>query len=247
MMKKLGWRVKLGLALLAATAVLVVVHYLIFRDFHHLAIYGVHDIAMMPLEVLVVTMILHSLLERRAHQEMMNKLNMVIGAFFSEVGSELLRRMALLDESVDIRDHFLVGTAWDAQRYETAKRALATYDYTVRMSASDLQGLREFLVAKREFLLGLLQNPSLLEHESFTDVLWAVFHLTEELEHRPVLDGLPESDLVHLAGDVKRAYAALAVEWLDLVQHLQRTYPYLFSLAVRTNPLNASATVTVLE
>jgi len=30
-------------------------------------------------------------------------------------------------------------------------------------------------------LLGLLGNPNLLEHDSFTDLLWAVFHLMEEL------------------------------------------------------------------
>jgi hypothetical protein len=35
------------------------------------------------------------------------------------------------------------------------------------------------------------------------------------------------------------------VEWLDHVQHLQTAYPYLFSLALRTNPLDPNASVTV--
>ena len=47
-----------------------------------------------------------------------------------------------------------------------------------------LHELREFLLAKRPFILALLQNPSLLEHDTFTDLLWAVCHLTEELECR---------------------------------------------------------------
>lgn len=50
---------------------------------------------------------------------------------------------------------------------------------------------------------------------------------------------------MHLNGDLKRAYAAIAVEWLDHVQHLQKQYPYLFSLAVRRNPLDTNASVVV--
>ncbi|MDZ4063823.1 MAG: hypothetical protein U1E22_04060, partial [Coriobacteriia bacterium] len=82
-------------------------------------------------------------------------------------------------------------------------------------------------------------------HRSFTDCLWAIFHLSEELERRGDFGELPDSDLLHLTGDIKRAYAALAVEWLDYAQHLQTAYPYLFSLAVRTNPLDPNASITV--
>lgn len=39
----------------------------------------------------------------------------------------------------------------------------------------------------------------------------------------------------------------LAREWLGHVEHLQREYPYLFSLAVRTNPFDAQAAVEVRE
>lgn len=246
-MKKLGWRVKLGVALVAASAVLMVVHYMIFRDVHHIAIYGVFDLAMMPLEVLVVTMILHSLLQRREHDEMMHKLNMVIGAFFSEVGSELLRRISAMDEDVEVREHFLINGGWDAKRYAAAKTAISAYDYNVQVSPESLAELRTFLVEKRQFLLGLLQNPSLLEHDTFTDMLWAVSHIAEELDFRPPLCDLPESDRRHLVGDIKRAYSAVAIEWLAHVQHLQKAYPYLFSLAVRTNPLDPGASVMVTE
>jgi hypothetical protein len=49
------------------------------------------------------------------------------------------------------------------------------------------------------FLLGLMANPNLLEHESFTDLLWAVFHLTDELTHREDVSALADADLEHLA------------------------------------------------
>ena len=60
-----------------------------FRDTHHIFIYLIGDIAFVFLEVLLVTLILHQLLRYREKKAMLNKLNMVIGAFFSEVGGEL--------------------------------------------------------------------------------------------------------------------------------------------------------------
>lgn len=249
-MKKLSWRVKFGLVLVAISAVLLYAHSVAFHhsDLHEFGPFLLtHEIAMMPLEVLVVTLVIHSLLERREREEMLHKLNMVIGAFFSEVGDELLRRVSALDASAEVHEHFLVGESWDAPRYAEAKRVAGAHTYDVHMTADDLESLRDFLVARRQFLLALLQNPTLLEHESFTNVLWAVFHLAEELDHRTDFGALPGSDIAHLTRDAKRAYAATAVEWLDHARHLQKQYPYLFSLLVRANPLDPRASVVVTE
>jgi len=84
-----------------------------------------------------------------------------------------------------------------------------------------------------------------LEHESFTDQLWAVFHLTEELAYRSRLDDLPESDCAHINGDIKRVYLSLIIEWLAYLKHLKSDYPYLFSLALRLNPFDPLSTVEV--
>jgi len=104
--------------------------------------------------------------------------------------------------------------------------------------------LKNFLKSKREFLLRLL-DPNILEHETFTNLLWAVFHLTEELLYREDLAGLPDSDYEHLSNDIIRIYKILFDEWLRYVEHLRREYPYLFSLVLRTNPFNPEASVVV--
>jgi hypothetical protein len=75
--------------------------------------------------------------------------------------------------------------------------------------------------------------------------LWAVFHLTEELVHRKNLKILPKTDYQHLAKDIQRAYHLLIIEWLYYAKHLKTNYPYLFSLAIRTNPLDSNASIEV--
>ena len=94
-------------------------------------------------------------------------------------------------------------------------------------------------------MLRLLGNPTLLEHDAFTDLLWAVFHLTEELASRKLFDDIPDSDLKHIHGDIARAYTLLMNQWLEYMKHLNASYPYLFSLAMRKSPFNPQASVTV--
>jgi hypothetical protein len=72
-----------------------------------------------------------------------------------------------------------------------------------------------------------------------------VFHLAEELSARNQTHNLPDSDYEHLSNDIKRAYGVLVSQWLAYMRHLNRDYPYLFSLALRTNPFDKDASVVV--
>ena len=115
------------------------------------------------------------------------------------------------------------------------------------MTRVDLVLLKGLLLDKRDFLLRLLENPVLLEHQSFTDLLRAVFHLTEELAYRNSVIDLPEADSLHLAGDIKRAYHLIVSEWISYMKYLKNNYPFLFSLAIRTNPFDPTASVVITE
>lgn len=245
-MKRTNWLIYLTVALVVLSTLVYVLHFAIFRDVHHIFIYLVGDIAFVPIEVLLVTVIIHRLLRHREKRALLNKLNMVIGAFFTEVGTGLLQRIAALDGDFDeVRQNLLLNKDWTRRDFAQAGKRMAEYDYTIEVKPEALDELRDFLLAKRDFLLRLLENPNLLEHESFTDVLWAVTHLAEELSHRATAYGLPAADYEHLAGDASRAYARTIGEWLTYMEHLQRKYPYLFSLAVRTNPFDPAASAEI--
>ena len=112
----------------------------------------------------------------------------------------------------------------------------------INSRGGNLENLRHFLNGEKDFLLTLLGNQHLFEHENFTDLLWAVTHLSEELALRGNLDTLSEADHSHISVDIKRVYALLLAEWLDYMAHLKNNYPHLFSLAVRTNPFDPNAT-----
>lgn len=245
-MRRFSWQIILGLSLVVLSAIVYLVHYLIFRDAHHIFIYLVGDIAFVFIEVLLVTLIIHRLLTEREKRARLEKLNMVIGVFFSEVGTKLLAFLSDFDPKMDnIRKELVVTKDWTEKEFSRLSKRLKNYDYGVEIQKVHLEHLRSFLVEKTDFLLRLLENPTLLEHESFTELLRAVFHFTEELAAREDLGKLPPTDYEHLAGDIKRIYGLVIHQWLDYMKYLQGNYPYLFSLALRKNPFDQSASPVV--
>jgi len=90
MKRLLNWQVFLGIILIVLSAAVYVVHYIIFRDAHHIFIYLIGDIAFVFFEVLLVSLIIHHLLNEWEKKSHLKKLNMLIETFFSEFGKHFL-------------------------------------------------------------------------------------------------------------------------------------------------------------
>ena len=125
-MKRLfDWRIILGISLVILSAAVYYIHFLIFRDAHHIFIYLIGDIAFVFLEVLLVTLIIHGLLVHREKLTILKKLNMVIGAFFSEVGTELLKKCSGFDpQAFKITQHLIVTKNWSNRDFSRVKQQL---------------------------------------------------------------------------------------------------------------------------
>ena len=245
-MKVFPWEGRVAVVALLIALAFNLVHYAVFRDSTYIAMFILAQLGFLPVSVYLVTVVINQLLSRREKQAMLKKLNMVIGSFFSEVGTGLLRLISQGEsDKRSIHKHLLVSSDWSGTDYSRAHAGLKEVDIRLSHANIDWEHLRSFLMAKKNFLLHLLGNPNLLEHETFTDLLWAVFHLAEELANRKIVSSLPESDYEHLIGDIKRVHVLLLSEWLDYMKHLQEDYLYLFSLAVRTNPFYPGAKTEV--
>ncbi len=236
----------LVLLMLVLSALLYGIDYLLFGQARDIGFGLLGNLAFLPIYVLFVTLMIERILKERDKEALRQKMNMVIGVFFSEVGTTLLRDgFGFLVEKEQLSSRVRISAGWSDRDFRELSRFLESSELHLDSSLRDLGELKEFLVSRRNFLLGLLENPNLLEHDGFTDLLWAVFHLLEELEARRSLQGLPKADMDHLSGDIRRAYAHLLSQWVGYLKHLKDDYPYLFSLAVRNNPLNPEARVEI--
>ena len=175
-----------------------------------------------------------------------HRMNMLTGVFFTEAGNELLRIFSRFDPHVEtVRHQFMVTPEWTAEQFKNLKTHLSGYHYNVDIALIELDSLKEFLREKGDMLIRQLENPDIEEREEFSELLWAIVHLRDELVARKTFDSLPETDLSHIVVDIKRAYSLLTRLWLDYMLYLQNRYPFLFSLALRTNPFVENPSVVV--
>jgi len=239
-MKRKKWEIYLVLGLCIASFIVYFIKYLIFHDERAILNDLLSQIAFLPIYILLSTIVIDNLLSRREKGERVKKLNMVIGAFFSEGGVAMLQSLTKFDKMSDETARMILVDDW-SQKVGRMKKWLGRDEFKMDSRIAELEGLKMLLLSKRDFLLRMLENPNLLEHESFTELLWAVFHLTEELASRVDLNQLSDADYHHFTGDIERAYTLLILEWLTYMIHLKEDYPFLFSYSARTNPFNPEA------
>jgi hypothetical protein len=245
-MRKYRFELILVLLLVLLTGILYYLHIAIFNDFHHLALFGLEDLAFLPIEVLIVTLLLGRLLELRDRKSRTNKINMVIGVYFSEIGNQVLRAVARYDLNLDkLQKKINITLESTDKDFKNASVLIKKYNSELQTDTKLLDEIKSILSKKRDLLANIIQNPVLLEHGSFTDLLLATFHLAEELSYRGDVSKLPGSDLEHLNLDINRAYLKIIEEWIKYLKHLKGNYPYLYSLSSRLNPLNKNLNVIV--
>ena len=198
--------------------------------------------------VAVFAEIMENLISREERKSRRRKINMIVGLFFSEFGNGMLRTLSSGDACIEsIRKELLISATWNSADFERLKNKLENHAYCIETDAVNLVELKETLSKKKEFLMLLLENPVIFEHDSFTDTLQAFFHLTEELTFREDPAHLSPPDTTHLLNDINRGYRLLVFEWVTYMEHLKEHYPFLFSLAMRTNPFDPEAHVEIRD
>jgi hypothetical protein len=245
-MKKAYWFIILICSLIITSVTFYFIQISIFENPRDTFFYMFQDLAFVPLQALLVTFILDGLLKKRDKQALLNKMNMVIGVFFHEVGTELFTHFRQCTQNYEeLSNNLKITTYWTSKDFNKKIKHLKFYPYEIQTNPEKLQYLMKFFQSKRECILSLLGNPNLLEHDTFTDLLLAVSHLSDELYHRKEFTDLNPRDLEHLKNDLIRAYKLLVSEWLSYMKHLKTDYPYLYSIALRTNPFNPEAKIQI--
>jgi hypothetical protein len=196
----------------------------------------------------VVANAIEYMIEMRERSQRIEKLNMIIGVFYSEMGTKLLKKFSAIDPGIqNIQSALVVSNNWSDDDFQKVHTLLKEHSFRLNSREISLEELNKFISHYKGFLLALLENPQLFEHDRFTDLLHAVFHLAEELTARERLIDLPATDYNHLSVDLSRVYSQLVIEWLEYMQHLKKNFPYLFSLSMRTNPFDTNASAIIHE
>lgn len=246
------WKIKFSILMVVLIIIIYGSNYLVLGDPEHIISYIWTHLGFIPVDILVVAFLLDEIIEKKEKEAMLEKLDMLMSTFFSEVGNDLISQLSTVNKYKASTENLKSIKNWDDKDYENKLNELKNTN--VDFSAMDiplenreefLENMRDLLVTKREFIINLINNPNLLEKEEFTNLINAILHLDEELEHRKELSKVTDADFAHLNGDMQRVYNRLVYEWVYYLKYLYKNYPYMIALIIRTNPFDEDADVYV--
>lgn len=251
MSERMSWKVKFSILMVVLAIIIYGSNYLVLGDAEHIITYIWNHLGFIPIDILLVAFLLDEIIEKKEKEAMLEKLDMLMSTFFSEVGNDLISQLSGANKYKTSTESLKSIKNWDDKDYENKLNELkaSPVDFSADVASEDreefLENLRALLSSKREFIINLINNPNLLEKEEFTGLINAILHLDEELEHRTDLALVSDTDFGHLNGDMNRVYNKLVYEWVYYLRYLNKHYPYMIALIIRTNPFDEDADVYV--
>ena len=251
MSKRLSWKVKFSILMVALIIIIYGTNYLVLGDAEHIISYVWTHLGFIPVDILLVAFLLDEIIEKKEKEAMLEKLDMLMSTFFSEIGNELISQLSGVNKYKTNTENLKSIKNWDEKDFDNKLAELKnkSIDFSAEISLEEreefLDNLRTLLVGKREFIINMINNPNLLEKEEFTGLINAILHLDEELEHRKDLSLVTDTDFAHLNGDMQRVYDKLVHEWVYYLKYLYKHHPYMIALIIRTNPFDEDAEVYV--
>ena len=104
------------------------------------------NLAFLPIYVLFVTLMIERILKEREQSSIRQKLNMVIGVFFSEVGTSLLKDcFGFLRNGSELAGQVRITPQWQNQDFARLADLVKGYDFAFDCSSGDLDSLKHFV------------------------------------------------------------------------------------------------------
>ncbi len=204
------------IGLLCTSVLLYLLHYLIFRDLHHIGIFFLHELASMPLEVILVTLFFDRIIDKASEEENQSKLSIIETLFFNESGGNMLRYLTSFDpHSTQLAGILHVNMDWKATDYSNARKQLKAYSFHLDVEKVDFFGLHYHLDERHSYYRNILENPALTQSSEFTEMVMKIYLLWEELDCRTDLYNLDLQEKHYLGELLTEIYQELAEYWLD--------------------------------
>ncbi len=215
MSKRLSWKAKFSILMVILIIIIYGSNYLVLDDAEHIISYIWTHLGFIPVDILIVAFLLDEIIERKEKEAMLEKLDMLMSTFFSELGNDLIGQLSAVNKyDADTKSLKSIKN-WDEKDFDAKLDELknASLDFQANIAPEEreefLENLRTLLVGKREFIINLINNPNLLEKEEFTGLINAILHLDEELEHRTDFALVNDADFGHLNGDMQEYTTSL--------------------------------------
>ena len=157
------WKIKFSLLMVVLIIIIYGSNYLVLGDAEHIISYIWTHLGFIPVDILVVAFLLDEIIERKEKEAMLEKLDMLMSTFFSEVGNEMINQLSHANKYKASTENLKSIKNWDEKDYDLKLEELknTSIDFQADISPENreefLENLRNLLVDKREFIINLIK------------------------------------------------------------------------------------------
>lgn len=240
MYKKINGSIVLSTGLLIISMIIYAIHYIIFGHAEDTISGIILSLGYVPLGMIYEILILDKILEAREKIKSTNKINMLMGSFYHEIGNRILNLIVEGDRSIkEVQVYTQVSLLWEADQFQTLSEVLTSYKCDLDIDNINLDEINNMLDLESKFLLSLITNPMLDEYEDFGNMIMSLLHLRDELQSRFYNKMLMDYEKIHIRNDICRVYRHLLLQWVDYMKHLKDVYPELYVKALINSPFDS--------
>ncbi len=222
---------KVVLSLTVVSVIIYVLQIMIFHDSQTTAFYIFQDLAFLPLSIAIATVVVGEIYSRKEKADRLERTKMITSTFFTNVGARLMMQMLSAAQNQQLVRQIMFADATSETDYQELCNRIHGEQIKLDMSADLYDGVRTVLEEQSTALLILGNNPVLLEHESFTDMLWGLYHLRDEFRLRGSYENLSQTDRDHLEEDFERVFKLMLINRESNVHFLAETFPNYYNAA----------------
>jgi len=234
--------VLLGFMLFLFSTVLYFLNYLLYGDAHHLLQLFTEELAFMPVYVFITAVFAERMLSRSEKAEMSRRTNALVGTFYNEIGYDMLIMLIKFDSNFEkLRSRISIDNDWDSSKAKAIHKLVETHRYGAPEGKEDIRKIGELLSSRKDFMLIMMSNASLLEKDEFSELLLSVNHIHEALKTIDDISRISDELVDHFHDDIEKAYRCLLGVLVSYLYFIKKEDPYLYMLAVKKNPFRVAA------
>ena len=118
MSKRLSWKLKFSILMVLLIIIIYGSNYLVLGDAEHIISYVWTHLGFIPVDILLVAFLLDEIIERKEKEAMLEKLDMLMSTFFSEVGNELINQLSTVNNYKASTENLKSIKNWEDKAYE---------------------------------------------------------------------------------------------------------------------------------
>ena len=152
-----SWKIRFAIIMFVLAVVIFLARYLIFGDGEEIIAYLWKHIGFIPIDILIVAFLLEGIMGKKEHEAILEKIDMLMGTFFSEIGNDLLAELSKVNKNKINTENLKDIRNWEEKDFDKKMKELKEngLDFKADIPPEEreefLTNIHSILMEKREF------------------------------------------------------------------------------------------------